>query len=147
MKLVLPYPPSDNRYYKIARNRRYLSKEGREFREKVRNLNLSESTGNVSDAVMSLMLARQVVAFGSPVAIDVLVMPPDRRKRDMLNLCKALGDSLVYAGILLDDSLIHEANFVKGDAVKGGALVIEIGEMLIPYKFRQDEIAFHGACI
>ena len=69
--------------------------------------------------------------FTGPVSLDIYVITPDRRKRDILNLCKAIGDSLQYAGILEDDNLIHTAMIRRGgiDPMKKGFIEVSIDSL------------------
>jgi crossover junction endodeoxyribonuclease RusA len=43
------------------------------------------------------------VRYSGEVAVYVFAHPPDRRKRDLDNITKALLDALVRAGVLKDD--------------------------------------------
>lgn len=53
---------------------------------------------------------------------------PDKRERDLDNLFKALLDSLVKAGVLVDDSIIDELRIVRRKVVKNGLVKVHIGE-------------------
>lgn len=46
--------------------------------------------------------------FTTPVRMDLELRAPDSRQRDIDNTLKSLQDSLMHAGVLKDDSLIHE---------------------------------------
>lgn len=77
MKLSLPYPPSVNTMYATVRGRRVLSREGREFKEKVG------------------ILARiaRVQAIEGDITLSVALYRP-RRSGDLDNRLKAIMDSL-----------------------------------------------------
>lgn len=49
-----------------------------------------------------------IVSIGGPVSVSVLVVRPDRRKRDLDNLLKAVLDTLVLLGVIEDDSVIEK---------------------------------------
>lgn len=117
MRLELPYPPSDNRYYGISKNKRYVSKEGCAFRDEVL-IRVVENVRNKGNF-------KRYCKF---VEVIVYVYPPDRRIRDLLNLSKALCDSLVYSGVIEDDYLISLATFRRCDVIKGGKVIVSIGE-------------------
>jgi len=52
----------------------------------------------------------------------------DRRRRDLDNPQKAVGDSLKHARVIRDDSQIDDWHIVRGAPVRGGACVVEITE-------------------
>lgn len=94
--LDLPFPPSMNTYWrhpttgKLA-GRHLISEKGRAYRE----------------SVIETAARYRVPMFQRPVSVSIDVFPPDRRRRDLDNLLKALLDSLVHARVLEDDSLIN----------------------------------------
>lgn len=54
---------------------------------------------------------------------------PDRRRRDLDNLQKAVFDALTKAGFWLDDSQVVDYRVVKMPVVKGGKLELTITEL------------------
>lgn len=58
--------------------------------------------------------------------VDVLVYPPDRRKRDLDNLGKALLDALTKARVWADDSQIDVLTFSRKTIHRGGVVVVRI---------------------
>ena len=58
--------------------------------------------------------------------MTILAKPPDRRRRDLDNILKALLDSIVHAGVIEDDSQIDEIQITRGDVVADGAVVVRI---------------------
>lgn len=91
MNLTLPFPPSVNRIWRQWKGRTLLSKEGREYRDRVaREWLLMRSQG----------LGRRALV------VDVLAYMPDARRRDIDNLAKASLDALQRAGAFVDDSQI-----------------------------------------
>ena len=110
--LVLPFPPSVNRYWRVSPRGRgvLLSKEGREYRRRVR---------------------LQLVGWGrppieTPVAVAFDAYPPDRRRRDGDNLIKAPLDCLVHAGLLLDDHLVRRVSLELHEADPPGRLDVAV---------------------
>jgi crossover junction endodeoxyribonuclease RusA len=86
--VILPYPPSVNHYWRHVGAKVLVSREGRDYRRAV-----------------------AVALFGcgamtGPLAVDVLARPPDRRRRDLDNLCKSLLDAMQHAGAYGDDSQV-----------------------------------------
>ena len=91
--LTLPFPPSVNRIWRNFGGRTILSAIGRKYRQDVQ-----------------LAIAQN----GSPrlgsmrVAVTIVVHAPDRRKRDLDNVCKAILDGLQHAGVFDDDSQVDK---------------------------------------
>lgn len=115
-KLSLPYPPSVNRYWRSLRSgpmagRVLVSSEGRAYR----------------DAVARVARAQAIVSASGELAVDVLLVPGDRRRRDVDNPLKALLDALTHAGAWADDSQIRRLVVLRHDPVPGAAAaVVEI---------------------
>ena len=61
-----------------------------------------------------------------PLEVDVIVFPPDRRRRDIDNVQKALLDALQHGGAYDDDSQIVRLSIEKGDPVEGGKTIVRI---------------------
>jgi len=94
MNFSLPYPPTINTYWRSVQGRVLISKKGRDYRAAVTRLVSTEP---------------QVIASGMMkcrVSITMLVFPPDRRRRDIDNLPKAVLDSLEFAGVFENDSQV-----------------------------------------
>jgi crossover junction endodeoxyribonuclease RusA len=58
------------------------------------------------------------------------VNPPDRRKRDLGNLEKAVSDALHKCGVIEDDSQIDALHILRGPVVKGGKLNVMVSQLL-----------------
>ncbi|MCR1838439.1 RusA family crossover junction endodeoxyribonuclease [Pasteurella caecimuris] len=112
LTLELPYPPTVNHYWKHTRNGiHYVTKQGKAYQSAV------------------VFLAKNTKKFTGKVALNVEIYPPDNRKRDIDNIFKALFDSLTYAGVISDDSLINKLTAEKFSPVKDGKVVIKIKEL------------------
>lgn len=110
----LPYPPSVNHYWRTAKGVTYISKEGRDFREKVRKI--------IIDLRLNIHLT-------SRLKVTCYIAPPDRRRRDIDNCLKATLDALSHAGFWLDDCQIDDLRVVRCEVVKGGACVVKVREI------------------
>lgn len=111
---TLPFPPSVNNLYATVHGRKVLSKRGREYHRDV-----TES-----------MLKQQFQRFGPQrVGYRVTVFPPDRRRRDLSNLVKAMEDALTAAGLWDDDSQVDDLQLVRGHVAPGGSLYVEVWAM------------------
>lgn len=106
----LPYPPSVNHYWRHVGARTLISRGGRAFRANV----------------CSILAASGVTPLVGPLAMEVMVHPPDRRRRDIDNVQKALLDALQHGGAYADDSQIVKLSIEKGDPVKGGKSLVRI---------------------
>ena len=128
MKLILPWPPSTNTYWRhIAmrgRPRTLLSKEGREYRSRVQERVLQQAPGH-----------RMIMG---PVHVSIDAWLPDQRRRDADNLLKATLDALQSAGIYGDDSQISRLLVSKAyDAARAGELHVSIAEAPKAVDYRQ----------
>ncbi|EPK6501878.1 RusA family crossover junction endodeoxyribonuclease [Klebsiella aerogenes] len=110
----LPYPPSVNSYWRRGNGRTYINQKGREYRQAVREL--LESKG--LDINTAARLNLRIVAY-----------MPDRRRRDIDNILKAVLDSLEHGGLMQDDAQIDVLKVVRGCVVPGGQLSIRVREI------------------
>jgi crossover junction endodeoxyribonuclease RusA len=94
--LTLPWPPSANKIWRnlVIRGtgRTVLSAQGRAYRDTVARI------------VMESTIARTLE--GADLRVSVEAFPPDRRRRDLDNIAKALLDALTHAGVWADDSQV-----------------------------------------
>ena len=115
MVLTLPYPPSINHYWRRVGPRTLISREGRTFRKNV-------------CALLGGGGPRKPPA-GGRIALAMDAFPPDRRRRDLDNIQKAVLDALQHAGIYEDDSQVDLLVTRRRQPVKGGRLEIELNEI------------------
>ena len=110
VELILPWAPSVNHYWIQGRGRTYISKAGLAFRE----------------LVAWECRAKRVKPQPGRLALVVRACPPDRRRRDLDNVLKALGDALQHAGAYQDDNQIDDLRIYRGPVIEGGALHVQI---------------------
>ncbi len=112
VKIDLPWPPSVNRYWRnVARlNRVLISKEGRVYRKLVGMLCLIQKVPRLEG-----MLEAHIIAY-----------PPDKRRRDIDNICKGIFDSLERAGVYENDNQIKRLQIKIGEVKKGGAIELTL---------------------
>lgn len=110
--LNLPFPPSVNTYYRRGAHATYMSKGGREYKQKVAEYIVESNTPKLGAARLSL---------------EIVLWPKDKRKYDIDNRIKALLDSLQDAGVFDDDEQIDQINIYRGTGeIKGGSVRVLI---------------------
>lgn len=118
IRLVLPYPPSLNTYWRnLPGSRVVISAAGRKYRAQVL-------------ADVAAHRARDKLfphaPLHRPVSVVIQVHHPDRRARDLDNLPKAVLDALTHAGVWDDDSLVDELHIYRCAPMKGGSIAVSI---------------------
>lgn len=78
--------------------------------------------------VIDLVCADKMVGFscGEDLKMSLLIYPPDRRKRDIDNVNKALLDALEHAGVYANDNQIKHLDSRVLFPVKGGMVKVRI---------------------
>lgn len=119
MTLTLPWPPSSNTHWRhvIAqgRSKTLISAKGRAYRSAVRTA-----------AIMARVAGAQL---DGPLAVTLEASPPDRRRRDLDNMLKALLDACTHAGLWLDDSQIDDLRIVRCPVVAGGHMQVTVTQL------------------
>lgn len=118
MKLILPFPPSVNAYWRAPnkgplKGRHLISAAGRKFKSAV-------------CAAIFGQLRRLPKPSTELAAVEITLYPPDNRRRDIDNYNKALLDSLTHAGVWEDDRQVKRMLVEWGPVVKGGRVEISI---------------------
>ena len=118
MRLILPFPPSVNTYWRAPnkgplKGRHMISEAGRRFQ---------------SDACAAIIeqLRRLPKPSGSLCAVEILLYPPDNRRRDIDNYTKGLFDALTHAGVWEDDSQVKRMLVEWGPVVPKGKVEMTI---------------------
>jgi crossover junction endodeoxyribonuclease RusA len=114
VEFELPYPPSVNHYWRMVGRRMVVSREGRRFRERV----------------AATLAALGVRPLDGPLAVEIELYPPDRRRRDVDNTQKALLDALEKGRAYHDDSQIVDLRTRKLDPVPGGRTIVRISKAI-----------------
>lgn len=112
-KIELPWPPSVNHYYRRVGPRTLISRAGRAFRAEVGRI----------------LAARRLPPALGRLAVTVEVFPPDRRRRDIDNLLKAVLDACQHGGAFPDDSRIVWLLIHRTQVVRGGRVVVTIRDL------------------
>ena len=110
----LPYPPTVNHYWVYARRAIHLTPTGRIYRRRF------------AWAWASNRVERDATLDNDPAslryALAITVHPPDRRKRDLDNVLKAILDALTFSGAIHDDEQIDDLHVLRGDRACEGCI-------------------------
>lgn len=113
IQIRLPWPPSVNHYWVSGGSKRFLSPVAKRFRSEV------------ASKVRSAGSPR----FGlAPLEMRIKAYPPDRRKRDLDNLLKAILDALAHAKVYKDDNQIYLLKIERCEVAPEGFVEVEIKE-------------------
>lgn len=88
IQLQLPWPPTVNNYYSVARGRKILSKAGRDFKRRCQ------------------LQGFEPLNLTQDISLFLYYVPPDKRRRDIDNLSKAVLDALTDNQVYKDDSQV-----------------------------------------
>ena len=111
LSLTLPYPPSINAYYGRTRSGSvFIKAAGKKYR----------------NDVIALLKPLIKETLDCRLRCWVEVYCPDRRRRDLDNIKKALLDVLTHANVYTDDCLIDDLRSVRGEIIKGGMVVVHL---------------------
>ena len=112
----LPYPPTVNTYWRSTCRGKYLTvyttAKGKQYRKGTMGV---------------ILVASERVTTGhkDSLAVTIDVTFPDRRKRDLDNILKALLDALQHAGVYEDDSQIKDLRIRAVGVEKPGWVEVE----------------------
>ena len=110
--LTLPYPPTGNLIWRHTKaGRHYLTDNARKYYQAVDDL---------------FRLSSQPGILDGKLHVEFDIYPPDRRKRDLDNAVKVLGDACTKAGIWKDDSQIYKLVVEKMDVVEHSQICVQI---------------------
>jgi crossover junction endodeoxyribonuclease RusA len=111
----MPWPPTVNNYYTVARNRKILSKRGRQYKK---------------DAWLMILSGKRFARFDGPVAVKIVASPPDKRKRDLDNLLKPILDVLQTASVIVDDSDVVDLSITRDKIVRSGKIEVTVSSVV-----------------
>ena len=121
MILEFPFPPSVNHYLGRFGNRTYKTAKAKAYNQAVYDIVKKHGANK---------------AFNTPLEVLYFYWFPDKRKRDIANYEKVLTDSMVTAGVMVDDHLIHKITQEKKGYYKDGKVLV----VIYPYLPRSDFI-------
>jgi len=124
LQLELPWPPSVNHYWvtRVIKHRvaKFVGQKGKEFREAVKQA-----------VEPHLSHCEEHFKGEARLAVVVTIISPDKRKRDVDNLCKALLDAMEHAGAYDDDSQIDSLVLMRDrkHIESGGRVIVGIARI------------------
>lgn len=113
-EITLPWPPSVNDYWHRRADGKgvRVSEKGVAFRE---------------TCIWQAKAQKANVGLAGPLAVDIVAFMPDKRRRDLDNVLKALLDGLTHAGVWADDSQVVDLRIRRAPTV-GGMVKLQIRE-------------------
>lgn len=119
VELTLGWPPTVNHYWLAKGKLRFLSSAAKEFRAEVQYISR-----------LVCMADKIQIPLAGRLKLEIKAFPPDRRKRDLDNILKALLDSLTHAGIYCDDNQVDNLSIQRcAFDTPGGHVQIIITEL------------------
>jgi len=110
--MVIPWPPSSNRYWRYWNRRVIISKDAREYKKTIKSMSYEWEPRHLTGRL----------------DLSIIAFPPDKRARDLDNLLKITIDSLESTGLFNNDSQIDRIVIERGEVVKDGSLGICLRE-------------------
>ncbi|HAU6764315.1 TPA: RusA family crossover junction endodeoxyribonuclease [Salmonella enterica subsp. enterica serovar Pasing] len=118
MKLVLPFPPSVNTYWRAPNKGPLVGRH------------LISAVGRKYQSAACVAIIEQLRRLPKPstelAAVEIILYPPDKRIRDLDNYNKALFDALTHAGVWEDDSQVKRMLVEWGPVFPKGKVEITI---------------------
>lgn len=107
-RIILPWPPTGNTGTRHGGGAHYLTEAHKAYRR------------TVAELVVGLRLPRLV----GRINIHAIFAPPDRRKRDLDNHWKVIGDALQHAGLYQDDADIDRLLLERTVPLMNGSVCV-----------------------
>jgi crossover junction endodeoxyribonuclease RusA len=115
IELHLPWPPTINSYYghKPIKKRviNYIKAAGKQYRQDVEKA-IVEQVGYMH--------------LDDRLFVEVVLHPPDERKRDLDNYMKALLDACTHARLWFDDDQIDQLHIYRGRKKAQGSVTLRL---------------------
>ena len=122
LEFTMPFPPSVNHlYFHRAIKRRGSDKWG--------VMKGVDKPGKEYFQAVTVSLIEQGISrrkLDVRLAVEIVVVPPDRIRRDLDNICKAALDALTHANVWADDWLIDDLRIVRAGVEKPGRLKVKV---------------------
>jgi len=119
IEITLPWPPTVNTYYRNYGGRIIISAKGRQYRK---------------DVASQVATQQADLHIDYAVKMEIKCYRPDRLRRDLDNLLKALLDAMTHAGVMEDDALIKDLRVYWAEEAGGMVKVSITGSNILPSK-------------
>lgn len=113
-EIRVTFPTVTGNHYKgfqFATRRVFVTKAGKMYRLAIK---------------ADLMASQAVRRYDVPLYVSMTIVPPDRRRRDIDNICKTLFDALTLGGLWEDDKLIKKLDVMVADPGKPGYVDLKV---------------------
>lgn len=135
--LMLPLPPSANRYWRsmpmVKKGTQFpiYLRSFKEIYQKIRAVtHPSDESRAYIQSIKEMAIQRGFMFnLDTPVRIDLVVCPRDKREIDAHNYSKVLLDALEQAQVIIDDSQAIDVRTRLGPIIKGGRVVVSMWEI------------------
>ncbi len=113
-EITLPWPPSVNHYWLRRPDGKgvRVSAEGVAFRE---------------SCMWQVKAQKAAHGLTGPLVVDIVAFMPDKRRRDLDNVLKAILDGLTHSGVWADDSQVVDLR-IRRAATIGGMVKVLVKE-------------------
>lgn len=111
----LPYPPSVNKYWMRVMNRVCRSPLAQQYSK---------------DAVLCVKSQKLKKIKAEKYQLSLTIRPPDLRRRDIDNICKAALDVLQHAGLFDDDYDVWRLEVERSEPTKNGQILFTLKEYI-----------------
>lgn len=109
--VVFPFwPPSVNHGWRHVGNRTLLAAPARDFRREMQK----------SVTVFRLQKKLPLEMILGDISVELILYPPDKKKRDLDNYFKAPLDAMTHSKVWKDDSQVKKLADEWGEPTKGG---------------------------
>lgn len=111
--LTLPWPPSMNTYWRTFQGRMIISAKGRDYRKAV---------------IEQVQAQHGAKKYKGDLCVEIEAYRPDKRRRDLDNLLKAVLDGCAHADVYDDDCQIVDLRIYWADTI-GGMIKVNVREL------------------
>jgi crossover junction endodeoxyribonuclease RusA len=124
LTLELPYPPTANKLYRSVSRGKLAGRTLLSYKARAFYLECGKAI-----ALQRISSHQARFPIKGRLEVTYTVSPPDRLRRDLGNVEKAISDALHKCGVIEDDSQIDALHILRGPVIKGGKLNVSIREL------------------